>query len=373
MAQNRQSSTEQISAILEDEEGAFDETDDDLGLEGDADTFWEPEHESNSEISDTEEPSTSTSSQPPSDSSTYFLGRDKSTKWNKTIPSQRLLSTELVKAHRLARAIVPFLPSALKKRLSEPEAATPSTSNTGLPPAERGRNWNSQQKLCTIVFDEIALTPHLTYNERTDEINGFVDVAGNRKMRFCDHALVFMIRGVCSSWRQTVAFYFCEGTVSSASLQNILKQLVEQVAQTGLIPLGLVCDQGSTFRSAIKSLREMTIQKCSHQNEIWALPKLTAHHVDPKKMKKMKVSVAAQVLSARTAAMLKYTNTLNHHYTGSSSSMETTAEVVEFFDELFDSVNCYPGGATKGKLRKAVKMNSPHVQFWTEVIKNLNN
>ncbi|CAH2108331.1 unnamed protein product [Euphydryas editha] len=296
--------------------------------------------------------------------------------------------------------------------------------------SNKTRNWNSQQKLCTIVFDEIALTPHLTYNEKADEINGFVDVAGNRKMRFCDHALVFMIRGVCSSWRQTVAFYFCEGTVSSASLQNILKQLVEQVAQTGLIPLGLVCDQGSTFRSAIKSLREMTIQKRSHQNEkddgtiiiagyslsvffdpphllkglrnnflskniIWkgktatwkdiqfiydldsklghtrTLPKLTAHHVDPDKIKKMKVSVAAQVLSARTAAMLKYTNTLNHLYTGSSSSMETTAEVVEFFDELFDSVNCYPGGATKGKLRKAVKMNSPHVQFWTEAIKKL--
>lgn len=42
-----------------------------------------------------------------------------------------------------------------------------------------------------------------------------------------------------------------------------------------------------------------------------ALPKLTAHHVDAKKLKKMKVSVAAQVLSARTAAMLKYTNALS--------------------------------------------------------------
>lgn len=42
-----------------------------------------------------------------------------------------------------------------------------------------------------------------------------------------------------------------------------------------------------------------------------ALPKLTAHHVDAKKIKKMKVSVATQVLSARTAAMLKYTNALS--------------------------------------------------------------
>lgn len=32
----------------------------------------------------------------------------------------KLLATELVKAHRLAGAIVPSLPRALKKRLSEP-------------------------------------------------------------------------------------------------------------------------------------------------------------------------------------------------------------------------------------------------------------
>lgn len=42
-----------------------------------------------------------------------------------------------------------------------------------------------------------------------------------------------------------------------------------------------------------------------------ALPKLTAHHVDPKKIRKMKVSIAAQVLSSRTAAMLKYTNAMS--------------------------------------------------------------
>lgn len=34
---------------------------------------------------------------------------------------------------------------------------------------------------------------------------------------------------------------------------------------------------------------------------------LTDHHVIPSKMKKMKVSVAAQVLSAKMSAMLKYT------------------------------------------------------------------
>lgn len=73
MAQNKQSlRPEQISAILEDEEEAFDETDDELYLEGDADTLWKAEHESDLELSDTEVPTTSIYSQLPSDSSSYF-------------------------------------------------------------------------------------------------------------------------------------------------------------------------------------------------------------------------------------------------------------------------------------------------------------
>lgn len=51
--------------------------------------------------------------------------------------------------------------------------------------------------------------------------------------------------------------------------------------------------------------------------------------------------------------------------------MATTAEVVEFFDNLFDSVNGHRGGAKRGKLRKAVKVDSEHIPFWREAIKKL--
>ncbi|KAH9636393.1 hypothetical protein HF086_011250 [Spodoptera exigua] len=207
------------------------------------------------------------------------------------------------------------------------------------------QNWDNQQKLCTVVFDEVAITPHLTFSEKKDKIVGFVDLAGERKLKYSDHALVFMVRGICSPWRQTIAYYFCEGTVSAAELQNILKQIVSQIGLTGLIPLGLVCDQGSTFRTALKILRADTVKsrniQCIHDDGsvnisgydmsvfhdpphllkglrnnfmtkdiLWegktaswkdiefvfdidsklghtkALPKLTAHHVDPSKMKK---------------------------------------------------------------------------------------
>ncbi|XP_045448260.1 uncharacterized protein LOC123656638 [Melitaea cinxia] len=60
------------------------------------------------------------------------------------------------------------------------------------------KDWTISKKLCSIVFDEVALTPRLTYNESKDKIIGFVEIAGERKPKLADHALVFMIRGICS-------------------------------------------------------------------------------------------------------------------------------------------------------------------------------
>ncbi|XP_061709896.1 uncharacterized protein LOC133519780 [Cydia pomonella] len=51
-------------------------------------------------------------------------------------------------------------------------------------------------------------------------------------------------------------------------------------------------------------------------------------------------------------------------------TMETTAAVVLFFDELFDCVNGSPGQG-KGKLRCAVKETSNHKDFWQNALRTL--
>lgn len=120
-----------------------------------------------------------------------------------------------------------------------------------------------------MVFDEVALTPHLTYVESKDNIEGFKDLGGGeREMRLADHALVFMIRGVVTKWRQPIAYYFCEGTTSAATLKTILNEIIEKIAKAGLIPIALVCDQGSTFRTALKMFKEETKGKRILNNEI---------------------------------------------------------------------------------------------------------
>lgn len=87
------------------------------------------------------------------------------------------------------------------------------------------QKWDDKQKLCSIMFDEVALTPHLTFVEAEDQIEGFINFGDGeeRVQKLCDHALVFMIRGLCTSWTQPIAHYFCEGTTPAIKLKNIIK------------------------------------------------------------------------------------------------------------------------------------------------------
>ncbi|KAL0849398.1 hypothetical protein ABMA28_013697 [Loxostege sticticalis] len=295
--------------------------------------------------------------------------------------------------------------------------------------------WEDKMRLCSIVFDEISLSPQLTFAESEDRIDGFVDF-GQTDKKLSDHALVFMVRGIVGSWRQSFAYYFCEGTTPALELKKILREVVDAIICIGLNPKALVCDQGSTFRACLNQFKddsrrsEEQLRLADHQvvingcvlnivfdpphlikgvrnnfltknlmfqgklakwsdiievykadcevGDIRMLHKLTDEHVIPEKIKKMKVKNCTQTLSERTAAMLNYSSKFGCRADGApvSSTMKNTSEAVLFFDRLFDSVNGSRGGSAPGKLRgpvKEVEGVSRHVEFWQEAIRTLRN
>ncbi|KAJ8710271.1 hypothetical protein PYW07_009637 [Mythimna separata] len=220
--------------------------------------------------------------------------------------------------------------------------------------------WDEKKKYCSILFDEVALEAALSYDKHKDIINGFVEL--NKKTNdFADHALVFMLRGVVHKWQQPLAFYF-------------------SVGNTGLKPLALVCDQGTAFQAALKSLQEDTRRlqiiagenidgvivingqklsvihdpphlikglrnnfltknislngqlskwndivdvyktDCNHaQSRL--LHKLTDEHVIPEKIKKMKVKNCTTVFSKTVAATLSYTAQFSHYADGTQNKL----------------------------------------------------
>ncbi|CAH0406564.1 unnamed protein product [Chilo suppressalis] len=296
--------------------------------------------------------------------------------------------------------------------------------------------WNDKKKWCSLIFDEMSLAPALNYDKKRDFILGYVDLI-ERKRKFADHALVFLLRGAVYKWQQPICYYFCEGATSGIELKYIIKNIITAVVDCGLKPVSLICDQGSAFQSALKSLTEETKRDQIHANqepdgtvkirglnlnviydpchlikglrnnfitknismdgrtskwtdivdvyktdcshaEVRLLHKLNDEHVIPEKIKKMKVKNCVKVLSSTMSAALSYTAKFSHYADGRpvSETLDNTAKTVLFLDQLFDSVNgaSMLGKKSKGKcLRTAVTNNSPHHVFWNESIKKLQN
>lgn len=118
-------------------------------------------------------------------------------------------------------------------------------------------------RLCSLIFDEMALEPSLTYSKKDDFIYGFENFGNDQQTcRFSDHVLVFLLRGINRKWKQAVAYYFCQSTTKNPQLVNCIKEVITAIQSTGLQLLTTVCDQLGTNSAAIKILKNETNNHC---------------------------------------------------------------------------------------------------------------
>ena len=52
---------------------------------------------------------------------------------------------------------------------------------------------NPLDRYCCVAFDEMSLEPGLTYDNKTDSIEGFENCGEGSTSKFADHAMVFMV------------------------------------------------------------------------------------------------------------------------------------------------------------------------------------
>jgi len=130
----------------------------------------------------------------------------------------------------------------------------------------------------------------------------------------------------------------------------------------------------------------------SNIEDVRMLPRLTSEHVERKKIKKIKVKKAVQVLSERVSSIMSYLSSvsfildkinnlhykcINYYYLIAgvkilNEKAADTAKLCLFFHRLFDSLNGNFDKVIDGKIyRTAVKKNSPH-KIWKESLKILN-
>jgi len=106
------------------------------------------------------------------------------------------------------------------------------------------------RRICILMVDEMQLKSRLKMDKGLRQYVGFVspqtvgekvDKAGNE---LASHALVFMLRGLTSSWKQTVAYLYTGYSINKEHYWAFTQQVIEASEKFGLKIQAVTTDMG---------------------------------------------------------------------------------------------------------------------------------
>jgi len=246
------------------------------------------------------------------------------------------------------------------------------------------RNMSLTDRACALMIDEMSLKRFLTYDRLNDVVVGYEDYGEgyDRKKVEVSSALVFMLRGLAKNWKQPVGYVLTPSACNGDIVYTLICKCLDLLLQIGIDVKVVVSDQGSNFTHMTNSLG-ITVHKpyftyagsnyyymydCPHllksvrnnlfkyticfqdqKSATWTdirkfyqidrvqrfrlAPKVTNRHVELPAFSKMKVKLAAQIISRTVAASLE----THAQIIGSSAS--ETAEFLMKFNDIFDCMN----------------------------------
>lgn len=185
--------------------------------------------------------------------------------------SQKALSLSLYKvspkAYRFLRKII-ICPSirSLRRFMCNLTLHTGINGNLMTHLKSEVENFDSDQKLTEMMWDEMSLMPHVSYDAQRDLILGFEDFGSKRTSKFADHILVFMIRTLKTGEKKPFSYYFCNSGTRWEQLVVCIKENVKAVKGTGLELILTICDQRTSNVKAIKELQHQYKEQCLRNN-----------------------------------------------------------------------------------------------------------
>jgi hypothetical protein len=103
-------------------------------------------------------------------------------------------------------------------------------------------------KMCCLMFDEMSIRENLHFNQKFGCIDGFEDLGSQgRTNNIANHALVFMLHGLCKRWKQPVAYYLIHRSTKGEMLVNFLMEVCDACRIAGLEVVAIVCDMVPTM------------------------------------------------------------------------------------------------------------------------------
>ncbi|XP_045778266.1 uncharacterized protein LOC123876151 [Maniola jurtina] len=108
------------------------------------------------------------------------------------------------------------------------------------------------ERLCSLLFDEVTISPTLNRKERQDVLVN----NKNKKIKsdLANHTIVFMIRLIFKKQNQPIAYKFSCQRISKDELKIIIRNIISDLQGCGLNVMATICDQDTRNIGAIDKL-----------------------------------------------------------------------------------------------------------------------
>ncbi|XP_059086483.1 uncharacterized protein LOC131883135 [Tigriopus californicus] len=100
------------------------------------------------------------------------------------------------------------------------------------------------ERLCCLTMDEFADSTSIDFDTKADMFVGYVTLTGHSGI--ATKCLVFQVNGLCTRFKQIVAYHFTGNAVNGEELGPTVKEIVKRLADISLECLLVTCDMGSS-------------------------------------------------------------------------------------------------------------------------------
>lgn len=106
---------------------------------------------------------------------------------------------------------------------------------------------NEKERHCALTIDEMSISQSVEYDTRSGRLLGSATLPGHSGK--ATHAMVFMLAGISTRWKQVVAYYFTGNSVFGSVMKPIVINIVNKASEIGLTVLTVTTDMGACNRA----------------------------------------------------------------------------------------------------------------------------
>jgi hypothetical protein len=85
---------------------------------------------------------------------------------------------------------------------------------------------DDNEKECVLIMDDMAITPSSTFDASLNKYFG--KITWPEHEGDATHVLVFMLGGISTRWKQTVAYYFTGNSVRGNVYEQIIVEIIKK-------------------------------------------------------------------------------------------------------------------------------------------------